>query len=84
MPPVRNKIDCAHSIATGTKAGTKNKKVDKETEEKMKKYRRDNTAMPDYYKTWEKFAKNMDSDSEEEEAVNGNKIKPVKVPEPQT
>jgi hypothetical protein len=57
------------------KAG-KTTKVDKKTEEKLKGYRRDNTAMPDYYKAWEKMASNIDEDSSDEETTLG--VKAVK------
>ena len=64
----------------------KSPKVDKELEEKMKKYRRDNTAMPDYYKAWDKLSKSIDNDESDEEEVVGQdgKVKAIRSPEPQT
>ena len=49
LPPVRNKID-----------------IEQELKEKMpnvpelEKFKRDNTAMPRYYKAWDKYAKQLD------------------------
>jgi tetratricopeptide (TPR) repeat protein len=48
----------------------------------LKGFRRDNTAMPDYYKAWEKMASNIDEDSsDEEKALDTGKVKAVKQPE---
>jgi len=32
----------------------------------LEKYKRDNTAMPDYYKAWDKFGKALDDELEED------------------
>ena len=37
----------------------------------MEKYKRDNTPMPDYYKAWDKLAKEMEEDNDSEEEVKG-------------
>ena len=68
MPGIRNKVDIQQSLQNSAKAGS-TPKVDKKTDEQLKKFRRDNTAMPDYYKAWEKMAANIDDDSSEEENI---------------
>lgn len=32
----------------------------------MEKYRRDNTPMPDYYKAWDKLAKDIDNNENQD------------------
>jgi hypothetical protein len=48
-----------------------NPKVDKETAAKLEKYKRDNTAMPDYYKAWDKLASNIDEEDDDEDVKPG-------------
>lgn len=55
MPPVRNRVDIAKSLA--------------EKQQKAKKigenpgFKRDVTPMPDYYKAWDKFETEMESET---------------------
>ena len=44
----------------------------------LEKFKRDNTAMPDYYKAWDKFAKLADEDEEENESTSAVKAVPAK------
>ena len=37
----------------------------------MEKYKRDNTPMPDYYRNWDKLAKQLEDDESDEEEVKG-------------
>ena len=37
----------------------------------MEKYKRDNTPMPDYYKAWDKLAKDIDDEEDDTEEVKG-------------
>ena len=42
----------------------------------LEKYKRDNTAMPDYYKAWDKFTKKLD-DMEDDAEDTTSYVKPV-------
>ena len=44
----------------------------------LEKFKRDNTATPDYYKAWDKFAKLADEDEEENESTSAVKAVPAK------
>ena len=44
----------------------------------LERFKRDNTAMPDYYKAWDKFAKLADDDDEENESTSAVKAVPAK------
>ena len=78
MPPIRNRIDIQNSLEqakkeAAQKAAEKKKakagKKEEKKEEIMEKYKRDNTPMPDYYKAWDKLAKEIDASDESEEEV---------------
>jgi len=45
----------------------------------LEKFKRDNTAMPDYYKAWDKFAKLAEKDDDEEnQSTSSVKAVPAK------
>ena len=64
LPPIRNKIDISQSIKTA-QAEQASKKPSQPIVPELEKFKRDNSAMPDYYKAWDKFAKLADEDDEE-------------------
>ena len=64
MPPIRNKIDIAESIKENQRKKAAQAKTPNVPE--LDKYKRDNTAMPDYYKAWDKFGKALDDIDEDE------------------
>ena len=63
LPPIRNKIDITESIKQAHKPEIQKK--DQPVVPELEKFKRDNSAMPDYYKAWDKFAKKLDDDDEE-------------------
>lgn len=66
LPPIRNKIDIKDSLAQ--KVAAKKPKVNDELLDKIK---RDNTPMPDYYKAWDKIAKQAEEEFDEQENQPG-------------
>ena len=62
LPPIRNKIDIQQSIKAAQQAeALRNaKKGDQPIVPELDKFKRDSTAMPDYYKAWDKFGKQLD------------------------
>ena len=64
LPPIRNKIDISQSIKTAQQEAQLQEKTQPNVPE-LEKFKRDNSAMPDYYKAWDKFAKLADEDEEE-------------------
>lgn len=75
LPPIRNKVDISESWGMTQPKNKSTPQVDKETEKKLKGYRRDNTAMPDYYKAWDKLAANIDEESDDEVEAAKNPVK---------
>ena len=69
LPPIRNKIDISESVT-----GKPRNRMPHVPE--LEKYKRDNTAMPDYYKAWDKFTKKLD-DMEDDAEDTTSFIKPV-------
>ncbi len=70
LPPIRNKIDIQESIKQAQERKAAQAKTPLVPE--LEKFKRDNTAMPDYYKAWDKFGKALDDidDDEVEQAKN--------------
>ena len=64
LPPIRNRIDISESIKQAQKTEIQ-KKGDQPIVPELEKFKRDNSAMPEYYKAWDKFAKKIDSDEDE-------------------
>lgn len=86
LPPIRNKIDIEQSI----RASKEHKKAAQSpgaphsgmpVVEELERFKRDNSAMPDYYKAWDKFGKKLD-DEESDEAPK-QAINPAPIPEKQ-
>lgn len=57
MPPVRNRVDIAKSLSE------KQQKAKKIGEDKNAVLKRDVTPMPDYYKAWDKFDTEQESET---------------------
>jgi len=87
LPPIRNKININESLAKTVppkKGAAKEEKSD--DKDKTKKVR-DTTPMLDYYKAWDKYAKDVeDQDSSDDDAVKKqpDQIKFKASKEPQT
>lgn len=73
LPPIRNKIDISQSIKTAQKTMP--------NVPELEKFKRDNTAMPDYYKAWDKFGKALDELDEDEVEAATNPTA-ITVPQP--
>ena len=73
LPPIRNRIDIRSSLAESQKqapASSKNKTASNANVENSLK--RDTTPMPDYYKNWDKIARENDSDDSGNENDTGD------------
>ena len=96
LPPIRNKIEVSESIKQAEKTQKKKgsdvdaKKAASKSSmpvvEELEKFKRDNTAMPDYYKAWDKFSAKLDEEDSDEEKMNpkADKVKYQAPKEPQT
>jgi hypothetical protein len=77
LPPIRNKIDISQSIKTA-QTEQANKKSSQPIVPELEKFKRDSSAMPEYYKAWDKFAKLADEEDEENESTSTVKAVPAK------
>jgi len=69
------------SAKTAASKGKHSTKGDMPVVEELEKFKRDNSAMPDYYKAWDKFGAELDA---EENEANTMEVKPIVPPEPLT
>jgi hypothetical protein len=69
------------SAKTAASKGKHSSKGDMPVVEELEKFKRDNSALPDYYKAWDKFGAELDA---EENHASQMEVKPVAVPPPAT
>lgn len=72
LPPIRNKIDIGESILAAQEAEKRRNGVKQPDVPELNKFKRDSTAMPDYYKAWDKFGKKLEEMDDDE---GGSEIK---------
>ena len=72
LPPIRNKIDIGESILAAQEAEKRRNGVKQPDVPELNRFKRDSTAMPDYYKAWDKFGKKLEEMDDDE---GGSEIK---------
>ena len=83
LPPIRNKIDIGESILKAQEQEKKKSGATQPNVPELEKFKRDSTAMPDYYKAWDKFGKKLE-EMDEDDDEGGSQIKFKERREPQT